>query len=135
MEWDDTLIRPSGGLNMALTKSQLTRLEKLLKEERERTLRALNRSTQRESSGSTREQAGDLSAVPHHLADLGTDTMQEELDLTNASRMSQQLREIDAALQRLYAEPKSFGICERTKEPIPFARLEIIPWARTCDYD
>ncbi|HET8771377.1 MAG TPA: TraR/DksA C4-type zinc finger protein [Gemmatimonadaceae bacterium] len=118
---------------MALTKSQRTQLEKLLKEERDRTLRALNRSTQREASESTREQAGDLSAVPHHLADLGTDTMQEELDLTNASRMSQQLNEIDAALQRLYSAPEEFGICERTKKPIPFARLEIIPWARTCD--
>ncbi len=118
---------------MALTKSQRTQIEKLLKEERERTLRALNLSTQRESSESTREQAGDLSAVPHHLADLGTDVMQEELDLTNATRMTKQLNEIDAALQRLYSEPEQFGMCEQTKKPIPFERLEIIPWARTCD--
>lgn len=118
---------------MALTKSQRTQIEKLLKEERERTLRALNLSTQRESSESTREQAGDLSAVPHHLADLGTDVMQEELDLTNATRMTKQLNEIDAALQRLYSEPEQFGMCEQTKKQIPFERLEIIPWARTCD--
>ena len=43
--------------------------------------------------------------------------------------------EIDGALERLYRDPKRFGVCERTGEPIPFARLDLIPWARTCDQE
>ena len=38
---------------------------------------------------------------------------------------------IDAALQRLYEHPERFGLSETTGDPIPFERLDIIPWART----
>jgi RNA polymerase-binding transcription factor DksA len=70
--------------------------------------------------------------MPTHQADLGTDTMQEELDASNVTRISRELAEIDAALERLYSDPEQFGTCERSGAPIPGARLEIIPWARTC---
>ena len=73
--------------------------------------------------------------MPTHQADLGTDTMQEELEASNATRISRQLAEIDAALERLYSDPEHFGICEEKGTPIPYARLEIIPWARTCGDD
>jgi len=58
--------------------------------------------------------------------------MQDELDASNATRISRELAEIDAALERLYTNPERFGICEKTGAAIPYARLEIIPWARTC---
>ena len=44
-----------------------------------------------------------------------------------------QLAEIDAALERLYKRPDEYGRCERTGKPIPFKRLDLVPWARTCD--
>jgi RNA polymerase-binding transcription factor DksA len=59
--------------------------------------------------------------------------MQEELDASNATRVSDELAEIDAALERLYQKPDQFGICEDSGREIPFERLKIIPWARTCD--
>ena len=116
---------------MPLKKTQLKKIEKLLIEERERALRILNRAV--EDSAGEQERAGDLSSVPLHLADRGTDTMQDELDASNATRVSRQLVEIDAALERLYQTPEKFGICEDTGEEIAFERLEIIPWARTCE--
>jgi DnaK suppressor protein len=58
--------------------------------------------------------------------------MQAELDASNATRTSREFAEIEAALERLYARPDRFGICEDTGQQIPFERLEIIPWARTC---
>lgn len=118
---------------MALTDSQRKHLEKRLRDERARALRSLNRSVDERSGESEEDQAGDLTIMPTHQADLGTDTMQEELDASNSTRISRQLAEIDAALQRLYANPERFGVCERTGDPIPYARLEIIPWARTCE--
>ena len=78
------------------------------------------------------DRAGDLSKVPFHPADLGTDTMDAELEASNETRMSRELAEIDAALGRLYQNPERFGVCEDTGRPIPFERLDLIPWARTC---
>jgi RNA polymerase-binding transcription factor DksA len=118
---------------MALSKTQREHLERRLKEERARALRTLNRSVDYSSDESEQDRAGDLSAVPLHMADRGTDTMREEIDATNATRVSRELTEIDAALERLYRTPEKFGVCESTGEDIPFERLDIIPWARTCD--
>jgi len=41
----------------------------------------------------------------------------------------QTIREIDAALRRL--SDGSYGVSETTGEPITYARLMLIPWART----
>ena len=118
---------------MALTDAQRQQLERRLQEERARLERALGRSISELSDESDRESSGDLTAVPFHPADLGTDTMQLELEASNAARMSRQLAEIDAALERLYRTPERFGVCENTGDAIPFERLELIPWARTCE--
>ena len=59
--------------------------------------------------------------------------MQTELDASMATRVSRELAEIDAALDRLYRNPERFGICEDTGRDIPFERLDAVPWARTCE--
>ncbi|MDB4878338.1 MAG: hypothetical protein JWM41_4784 [Gemmatimonadetes bacterium] len=117
---------------MPLTDTQRQEVERRLHEERASALRALNRLVDESAEASEQDRASDLSAVPFHTADLGTDTMDAELDASNATRTSRELNEIDAALERLYKNPKQFGICENTGEEIKFERLLIIPWARTC---
>jgi RNA polymerase-binding transcription factor DksA len=118
---------------MTLTEAQRRRLETRLHEERQLVLRALGRNLDQRGAGSPHDRSGDLSSVPNHPADQGTEAMQEELAISNAARMSRQLAEIDAALERLYREPERFGVCEDTGEPIPLERLDVIPWARTCE--
>jgi DnaK suppressor protein len=118
---------------MSLTAEQLQHLEDRLREERARALRILNRSVSEHADASEQDQSGDLTSVPFHLADRGTDTMQTELDAANATRVSRELAEIDAALERLYQNPEQFGICQETGEQISYERLELIPWARTCE--
>ena len=71
-----------------------------------------------------------MNRVPLHMADVGSETMQEAFDAALASRDTQTLAEIDAALRRFYRTPAKFGIDERTGAPIPFERLDIIPWTR-----
>ena len=78
-------------------------------------------------------QDGELTNMPFHMADRGTDTMDSELDASNATRTSRELADIDDALDRLYRTPEKFGICQDDGKEIPFERLVIIPWARTCD--
>ena len=116
---------------MSLTNAQRKHLEGRLQEERARLLRALNRSLAPQEETDAQDRAGDLSKVPFHLADLGTDTIDAELEASNETRMSRELEEIDAALERLYQTPGRFGVCEETGRPIPFERLDLIPWART----
>ncbi len=74
---------------------------------------------------------GDLSKMPYHPADEGTDTFDRELDAQELTRVTEELHEIDAALERLYHDPDSFGVDVHSGEEIPFARLDVIPWART----
>jgi len=116
---------------MALSAAQLKHFEKRLLEERTALQRELLRYTGAEAADDEQEQSGDLTKVPYHPADLGTDTINQEVDASNATRESAELADIDAALQRLYETPDKFGMDENTGKPIPFERLEIIPWART----
>jgi len=117
---------------MALTETQRRHLEGRLKEERARLQRDLDRSLAYQEDEDEQDRAGDLTRYPFHQADLGTDTFDAELESSNQTRMSAELVEIDAALDRLYRTPDRYGVCEATGKPIPFERLDIIPWARTC---
>lgn len=117
---------------MSLTQQQRDYLERRLQEERQLLTRALDRTVAQGAEGDEQDRSGDLSALPFHPADLGTDTMETELEAANATRMSRELSEINAALDRLHRSPEQFGICEDTGRPIPFERLDIVPWARTC---
>ncbi len=116
-----------------LSRDQRAHLERRLEEERLLLTRTLNRAVREETQADEQDRDGDLSTLPFHLADRGTDTMETELKASNATRMSRELAEIDAALDRLHRSPERFGICEDTGRPIPFERLDVIPWARTCN--
>ena len=116
---------------MPLSAAQRQHLERRLLEERRRVLTDLGNYSE-QTNATEQERSGDLTVVPLHAADLGTDANREELDALNAARESTELEEIDAALERLYQTPERFGICEGSGEEIPFERLDIIPWARTC---
>jgi len=74
--------------------------------------------------------AGDLSAMPIHLADIGTDNYEQAFALGLVDGERNLLREVNDALQRI--EDGTYGICEDAGEPIKKARLEASPWARYC---
>ena len=74
--------------------------------------------------------SGDLSSMPIHMADLGTDNFQQEFSLELMDGERRLLLEIDDALNRM--ENRTYGVCEGTGKPISKARLEAKPWARYC---
>ncbi len=116
---------------MPLSAEQLKHLEQRLQEERTRLVEQLQDFVGEESSEDSQDLAGDLSKMPMHPADLGTDVANEELEASVATRRSAEIGEIDAALERLANSPETFGHDEQTGEEIPFERLDIIPYART----
>lgn len=73
---------------------------------------------------------GDLSLMPIHMADIGTDNYEQEFTIGLIAGERETIREIDAALGRI--ETGAFGICEATGKPISKARLSAKPWARYC---
>jgi len=83
---------------------------------------ALNRNRQ--------DAAGDLSSMPIHMADLGTDNYELEFTLGLIEGERSILKEIDEALERI--EKGTYGFCLATGKPIGKARLKARPWARYC---
>ena len=70
----------------------------------------------------------DLSNMPIHMADVGSDNFEQEFTLELLDSERKVLVEIEDALKRI--EEGTYGICEGTGKPIERERLEAIPWAR-----
>jgi RNA polymerase-binding protein DksA len=75
------------------------------------------------------ESAGELSSVDDP-AELGTETFERELALTQLEIVERKLTDVDEALRRL--DQGSYGICQACGRPIEAARLEAMPAARYC---
>ena len=75
------------------------------------------------------DQDGDLSHVPQHQGDQGSDLFEREKAIAILEQLENELAEIEAALQRL--DEGTYGIDEVTGDPIAPERLEAIPSART----
>ncbi len=69
-----------------------------------------------------------LSTLPIHLADMGTDNYEQEFTLGLVEKDRNLLREINSGLAKI--QNGTFGICEGTGKPIGRPRLEAQPWAR-----
>jgi DnaK suppressor protein len=76
------------------------------------------------------ESSGNLSDVPVHPGDLGTEYHAEEVDLILMENEETLLAETNAALARIDAG--TFGICARCFKDIPTGRLDAFPYARFC---
>jgi RNA polymerase-binding transcription factor len=69
-----------------------------------------------------------LSNLPIHMADMGTDNYEQEFTLGLVEKDRNLLREINLALSKIHSG--AFGICEGTGKPISKPRLEAQPWTR-----
>ena len=77
-----------------------------------------------------RKERSDLSNMPIHMADMGTDNYDQEFTLGLMGSERELIMEIEEALGRI--EDNTYGICQGSGEPIPKVRLRAIPWARYC---
>ena len=113
-----------------LSKAQLAEFREMLLTKRQQLLGDLSGM---EEVAAGQKGSGNLSSMPTHMADVGTDNFEHEFTLGLLESEQALLREIDAALGRI--EDHSYGICLGTGEPIPKARLKAKPWAKyTVEY-
>jgi len=75
-----------------------------------------------------RSNGGNLSNMPLHPADIGTDTFDQDFALGMAATDRLLLQEIDDAIDRIVQ--RTYGVCQMTGKPIPKARLDAKPWAK-----
>jgi len=104
--------------------------KEMLLEKRREILKNVNEFEDEALKKSRLDAAGDLSSMPIHMADIGTDNYEQEFALGLMDSERRLIREIDDALERI--EQGTYGICEGTGKPIPKVRLKAKPWARYC---
>jgi DnaK suppressor protein len=75
-----------------------------------------------------RSGGSNLSNLPVHMADQGTDNYEQEFTLGIVEKDRELIREINHALAKV--QNGTYGICEGTGKPISKARLEAQPWAK-----
>ncbi len=76
------------------------------------------------------EANGDLSSMPIHMADIGSDNFEQEFTLHLMQNEEGALAMIEAALDRV--EDGTYGTCEECGTRIPKVRLNAIPYASMC---
>ncbi len=106
-----------------LNKKQLEHYKKLLIEKMKEILGDVSSLEQTLSPGS-----GDVSSMPVHLADIGTDSYEQDFNLDLMAEERKTLIEIQHALTRI--QNGTFGLCEGLGRLIEENRLEAIPWTR-----
>jgi DnaK suppressor protein len=76
------------------------------------------------------EANGDLSSMPIHMADIGSDNFEQEFTLSLLENEGAALEKIDTSLERI--EDGTYGTCEECGVKIPKTRLNAIPYASLC---
>jgi DnaK suppressor protein len=123
-------VNPSQAKGVPLTAADIEHFKQILFEKRAEILASVDEMNDEALKKSRLDASGDLSSMPIHMADIGTDTYDQEFTLGLMDSERELLKEIDDALQRI--ERGTYGICEGTGRQIQKARLEAQPWARYC---
>jgi len=109
---------------------EVTQFKKLLLMLREKLVGKVD-SMQGEALKRSRQDAsGDLSNVPIHMADVGTDNYERELMIELIQNGEESVRSIDTALEKI--EDGTFGVCELCAKKTTKERLKAVPYAKLC---
>ena len=76
------------------------------------------------------EANGDLSSMPIHMADIGSDNYEQEFTLSMMETEESTLEAIESALERI--EDRTYGSCEDCEKAIRKTRLKAIPYTTLC---
>ena len=76
------------------------------------------------------EASGDLSSMPIHMADVGSDNFEQEFTLSLMENDEGTLEKIEAALERI--EDGTYGSCVEGAGRVPKTRLNAIPYTPYC---
>lgn len=113
-----------------LTKKELEHFKMVLEGRRMIIAGDVNQMEEEALKFSRQMASGDLSNMPIHMADLGSDNFEQEFTLSLIENEEGELRMVEKALSKI--DDKSFGICEGCQNPIKKRRLKALPYAKLC---
>jgi len=111
-----------------LSKAELKEFQQILLEKRRALIGDLNGIEAGVLGGARGGGSTDLSSMPTHPADVGSDNYEQEFTLGLLESERTLLAEINEALERI--EQGSYGICAGTGKPISKPRLRARPWSK-----
>jgi DnaK suppressor protein len=111
-----------------MNKKDLQRFKKLIEDERRRVVQRIG-MIEEEIQGMAASQSGNQS-YSNHMADIGSDSIEQEQAFLHASQGTDYLMALDDALRRV--DKGTYGVCEECNEKIPPRRLEAFLAARLC---
>jgi RNA polymerase-binding protein DksA len=114
----------------ALKTAEVESFREMLQGLRSRLRGDLNQMTDEALRRDQPESSGNLSNVPLHMADVGTENYDQEFTLSLIENEQETLEQIYEALSRI--EKGTFGACEACGGPIAKPRLQAIPYAKFC---
>ncbi len=76
------------------------------------------------------EVSGDLSRMPIHMADIGSDNFEQEFTLSLMETEEDTLDAVESAIEKI--EDGVYGECEECGGQISKARLQAIPYTPRC---
>jgi DnaK suppressor protein len=112
-----------------MNKRELARFEKLIVGEIERVREKLGVIGE-EITDRTSNKASGSQGYSNHMADIGSDAMEQEQAFLHASQGADYLNRLEEALKRV--RDGSYGICEECSSKIPTKRLEAYLAAHLC---
>lgn len=112
-----------------MNKKDLARFKKLIEAERQRVAGQLDSIEEAINDRSANQPSG-AQGYSNHMADIGSDAMEQEQAFLHASQGAEYLRQLDEALKRI--EDGTYGVCEECSGKIPVKRLEAFLAAGLC---
>jgi RNA polymerase-binding transcription factor DksA len=113
-----------------LTKTELDKRRRQLEELASRVRSDATAMVEQALGGSGGNGGSELSNVPLHLGDMGTDEYLYDLNTTLLANEQYIVVEARDALRRM--DEGTYGVCESCGAPIAKARLDAIPYTRFC---
>ena len=122
--------RSASGAGGKYGKSDLAGFKKILEKFRAHLSNNVTSVSNKTIGKNPSSDSGDLSTLPFHLADIGSDVFEHDMNLSIVESGSETLEDIVEALEKI--ENGSFGACELCRRPIPKERLIAIPYTKLC---
>ncbi|MFH0911343.1 MAG: TraR/DksA C4-type zinc finger protein [Planctomycetota bacterium] len=113
-----------------LSKQERKELRGRMLEIRQELMRDSNIMANEALIGDSKADNGNLSTVPQHMADKGSDNFEQAFTISRLENATEIIGEIDEALDRI--ERGTYGICGECGEAIGLRRLRARPHADLC---
>jgi len=113
-----------------LSSSQFRSLGQALRSMKKDLEQRLDQSNHLGLGESMRENTGELSTNDNHPADLGSEMFERGKDIALLENEERRLARVNMALEQM--EQGDYGICHECNKPIPFDRLQAIPYTLYC---